>query len=205
MLLLALQTTTSAAGDRSIDTLTLILVVIFIAAMLALSISMHRSESDPPDEPVIERKLAADPDRPQLPATAAPPVYRERATNQMRESVPVWLQGVTIPSADASLSDVIRLIEALLTARRNHDLAAGLNLYAPGSRDALAARFRLDSSDAEHATFEGDPPSLRGAEILEATGNRMRVRVAYSNGANEIYTLIHLDNAWLIEDIDSSR
>jgi hypothetical protein len=97
------------------------------------------------------------------------------------------------------------LIEALLTARRNHDLAAGLNLYAPGSRDALAARFRLGSSDAEHATFEGDPPSLRGAEILEATGNRMRVRVAYSNGANEIYTLIHLDNAWLIEDIDSSR
>ena len=129
MLLLALQTTTSAAGDSRIDTLTLVLVVIFIAAMLALSLLIRRPESDDPSEP------APDPRQPEAFAESltpiVPPVRRDRPAKSSPASVPVWLQGVAVPMPDASLADATRVIETLLAARRSHDLAAGLALCAP--------------------------------------------------------------------------
>lgn len=204
MLLLALQTTPSAADDGPIDTLTLILVVIFIAAMLALSLLMRRENSDPPDQPPLEREHSDTFERPS--DVAALPPRRERPSATREGSVPVWLQGVALPSPNASLADATRVIEALLTARRDHDLAGGLRLYTPSSRDALAVRLGFDSVDtAAQATFDGDPPSLRSAEILEGTGSRMVARATYSDRTSEIYTLVRLGDAWLIEEIDSSR
>lgn len=204
MLLLALQTTTSAADDGRIDTLTLILVVIFIAAMLALSLLMRRRNPDPPNQPPPEREHPEEFERPS--AVAAPPLRRERPSVPREASHPVWLQGVNLPSRDASLSDATRVIEALLTARRNHDLAGGLQFYTPGSRETLAVRLGLDGDDtAAQAIFDGDPPSLRSAEILEGPGSRMMARATYSNGASEVYTLVRLGDAWLVEEIDSSQ
>ena len=103
MLLLALQTTTSAAGDSRIDTLTLVLVVIFIAAMLALSLLIRRPESDDPSEP------APDPRQPEAFAESPMPVCRLCAgidlPGSSHGSVPrLLLQGVSSQGTDASLS-----------------------------------------------------------------------------------------------------
>lgn len=122
-----------------------------------------------------------------------------------RASVPVWLQGVTIPAAVASLSEVTRVIEALLSARRNHDLAAGLALFTPDRRGALRERLGTDGSSSTEIVFEGDPPVLRSAEMLESTGMRVEVRVTYSNGTSEIYSLIWFDGDWRIEEITPTR
>jgi hypothetical protein len=203
LLLLALQTTPPAASDSRIDTLTLVLVVIFIAAMLALSFLIHRRESTDPVEPAPERQEPEAAARSPLPEP--PPVRWDRPGPSPLGSIPVWLQGVTIPVANASLADVTRVIEALLAARRDHDLSAALALYAPEPRDALRERLGIDKASASAVVFEGDPPTLRSAEIVETSGSRMKVRAAYSSGASELYALIWIEGAWRIEEITATR
>jgi hypothetical protein len=203
LLLLALQTTTSAAGDSRIDTLALVLVVIFIAAMLTLSLLLRRPESDDPGEPALEHRQADVFAGPHMPDV--PPVRRDRPAGSLHAFVPVWLQGVAIPMADASLSDATRVIEALLAARRSHDLAAGLALYAPGPRAGLRERLGIGGFGSTDITFTGEPPALRSAEIVEGAGARMTVRATYFNGASENYTLTWLDGTWFVEEITASR
>jgi hypothetical protein len=202
LLLLALQTTTSAADDGRIDTLSLVLVVIFIAAMLALSLLIHRRESSDPDESTPERQRPAAPTRSELLET---PPRRDRPAPSPPAATPVWLQGVTIPVAGASLADVTRVIESLLAARRDHDLIAALALYAPEPRDALRERLGIDEASSTEVVFDGDPPALRSAEFVEESATRIKVRAAYSNGASEIYTLVWFDGAWHIEVITAAR
>ena len=203
LLLLALQTPTSAASDSRIDTFTLVLVVFFIAAMLALSLLVRRRDSDDPVESPPGRHQPEPPARSALPDT--PPVRQVRPVPSSHASVPVWLQGVAIPAPVVSLSDITRVIEELLTARRNHDLAAGLALYAPNQSDALRERLGIDGANLTEIAFEGDPPALRSAEIVEATGMRVKVRATYSHGASETYSLTWLDGAWRIEEITAAR
>lgn len=225
MLLLALQTTATAASDDRIDTLTLVLVVLFIAAMLGLSLAIRREGVASPDEEPTDPALPVRPARSQptdsvdvgpvgTPGHGDPALHRsvDRAnvvvgrSQDTSKPVPVWLRGVTLPSVGASLSEATRVIEALLTARRDHDLAAGMALHTPSAREALVRSLGLDGDDSGvDAIFDGDPPSLRSAEIVEATGGRMTVRATYSNRSSELYVLIRVEQDWLIQDITSQH
>ncbi len=209
MLLLALQTTTSAAGDSRIDTLTLVLVVIFIASMLALVVV-----DAPPGVAMIPSEPASDARQPEefvqssiAGVTACAPGSIARAPRA--RSVPVWLQGVSLPGDDASLSDATSVIEALLTARRDHDLAAGLALYPPGTRASLAKQLGIDlSSPRKYSRMPRSRAIHRHSDqqrSSKASGARMTVRATYSSGSSENYTLTWLDGAWLIEEITASR
>ncbi len=197
MLLPALQTAPTAAGDDRIDTLTLVLVVMFIVAMLALSLVMRSRESERPVDPPVE------PQRPQPVADAFSVARRTQPASTPSE--PVWLRGVIIPAADGALTDAVRTIEALLAARRNQDIAAGLDRYTPDARAALRERLGIERHDPDAIRFDGSPPALRSAEIIETLGDRMRVRATYSDAASEVYTLIWLDGGWFIEAISGAR
>src|SRR6188472_668114 len=146
----------------------------FIAAMLALSLLMRRPESDDPDVAASDGRQPEELVQSSIPEL--PPARRDRSSSSSRGSVPVWLQGVSLPGTDASLSASTSVIEALLTARRDHDLAAGLALFTPGTRASLAKQLGIDTVESTeilaNAAFEGDSPALRSAEIVEGVGAR---------------------------------
>ena len=207
MLLLALQTSTSTAGDSTIDAVTLVLVVLFIASMVALSVLLRRGN----DAPAAERDIA-----PPLSETAIPrPVVApaspraERPPLPTTAPAPVWLDGVGFPPSNASLAAATQVIELLLSARRDHDLGRGLALYTPELLRSLRASLGVDEEGLAEAlsaaTFDGEPPALRSIEIVSASGNRMTVRVGYASGSAECYRLVDIDNRWSIEEILPDR
>jgi hypothetical protein len=202
LLLLALQTTSAVSDDRRLDAITLILVVIFIASMVALSTFLRRGE----DETEADRAVAPPPSSPSPPRLpAAPSPTSDRPPRTATSGVPAWLDGVSFPTTEATLADAAAVIEALLSARRDNDLRRGLALYTSESLQSLHESFGFDDADLVHAAFAGDPPALRSIEIISATGNRMTARAGYSNGKSEIYRLVRLDDRWLIQEITPDR
>jgi hypothetical protein len=203
VLLPALQTTSTASDEGALDALTLVLVVVFIASMVALTaLAARRSHSD--EAAHVPGPL----DNPDV-GTMAPPATRpplEHASARSTERQPAWLRGVVLPKREASLTDASRVIEELLAARRDHDLERGLALYAPVLLDELKRVVGVDSDELRaafrDASFEGDPPELRSIEIVSAAGERMLVRAGYANGASETYRLVRIDGCWRIEGID---
>ncbi len=202
MLLLALQTA-SPAGDDRIEVLALLLVVVFIGSMAALSFLLSRRGSDDAgDAPPISPPTASEP----LPAPHAPPIPdRENSRIQPPASAPVWLDGVRFPGVATDLSAATRIIETLLAARRDRDLARVVDCSTPAFHIELAGRLGIDPSDLpnmlERAEFGADPPALRSIESVEASANQMIVRAGYTNGVHERYRLLRISDRWLIDDI----
>lgn len=200
MLFLALQTTTSSASDR-IDTVALLLVTIFIGSVAALSwLVFRRPANDHPSEPVIPEAHPA-------PEILQPEISQPRSrTEHPPSSLPRWLDGVSFPSATASLAVAAGLIETLLAARGDRDLARGFALYAPELRASLRSSLGVDEHGLleaiDRVEYQGDPPQLRSVELVSATDNRMTIRATYTSGASERYRLIRLDGRWAIESID---
>jgi hypothetical protein len=201
LLLLALQTTAAASDDRRIDVITLVLVVIFLVSMAALSVLLFRRTG----EEASERPATVPPPEPN-PARAPSfsPARRERPL-PVTDPVPAWLQGVIFSSGDASLADAASVIEALLSARRDHDLAGGLRLYSKELLDSLRTSLGVDEAGLvealNHAQFDGDPPTLRSLDLIGSSSNHMTVRAGYTSSADEVYRLVRLGGQWLIEGI----
>lgn len=203
MLVPALQTTPAASDNGNLDALTLVLVVVFIASMAALTaLAMRRTrpkepEADPfPTVVPIERKDA--------PVAERPSLIQSRAT--VAGNSPVWLTGVSLPNTPGRVAEASRIIEELLAARRERDLARGLALYSPALRGELQAQFGVDEAGLlslmREATFAGEPPDLRSVEIVDATGGQMTARAGYTDGTSETYWFVRDGDDWLIDGID---
>jgi len=201
LLLLALQTTTSSVDDR-VDAVTLVLVLLFIGSMAGLSVLLSRRSGDEPP-------AAATPE-PESSATAmeAPPTppRRERPPAPPARTTPRWLEGVSFPGPIAGLSEATQVIEALVAARRDRDLARGLRLYTPASLASLRDSLGVDAAGLaerlDRAEFHGEPPALRSVELLDITGDRMTVQAGYANGTSERYRLVRSGGEWLIDAIE---
>ena len=204
MLLLALQTTAAASDGRRIDAITLVLVVVFLVSIVALSLLLFRRDR----EDASEQPVAAPPPDP-IQARAPPisPIRRERPV-LATDPVPAWLQGVIFPDGDASLAEAASLIESLLAARRDHDLAGGLKLYSSEMVESLRKSLGVDEAGLvealNSAQYEGGPPHLRSVDLISSTSNRMTVRASYTSGASETYRLVRIGGQWLIEGISPS-
>lgn len=199
MLLLALQTTTSTTDDSSIDALTLVLVVIFVASMVVLSVILHRGSDRAEAESMV---LPPQPEPSRPPATVASVLPSlERQPLPERSRLPAWLDGVTFPTVNAPLVAAAEVVEALLSARRDHDLHRGFQLYTP----ELLRSLDFDDANLANAEFSGEPPTLRSIEVVSTSGNRMNVRAGYSTGGSEIYRLVRVDDRWMIEEITPGR
>lgn len=208
MSLLALQTTSTVANDSRLDTLTLVLVVIFIVSMIALAVLSKRQGESAED--LEERHRDVTPARPES----------ERESEQTRHSAvprpmpepslpkspsPAWLSGVTIPVEAGSLSEAAALIESLLAARRGKDLSCVSALFTPTMQQQLSDQFGVPITNLgdrlASAAFDGDAPALRSVELVSATGSTMSVRAAYTSGAPEVYRLVFHSGTWKIDQI----
>jgi len=204
LLLLALQTTSSSVDDR-IDAVTLVLVLLFIGSMAGLSFLLHRrpgsEQPEPPAPTAPEQESTAVPES--APRTLP---RRERPPIPPVPTAPRWLEGVTFPEPEAGLAEATQVIEALLAARRDRDLARGLGLYSPALLALLRDRLGVDEAGLaerlDRAEFHGDSPALRSVELLDAIGDRMTVRAGYANGSSERYRLVRSGGVWLIDSIE---
>lgn len=206
MLARALQITTNAGDDR-LDTLTVALVVVFIGSMAVLSYLLYRrEEQDATDDPPVPDRSTAESRRIVPPPSA---IRREAPPTAASARVPVWLSGVRFPVAGASLSGATQVIEGLLAARRDHDLARGLAFYAPALLENLRQELGVDDDRLGEmlaaAEYEGDPPRLRSVESISMSGNRMTARAGYADGTSELYRLVRIGDQWLIEGIERTH
>ncbi len=201
----AIQTTSSALDDGAFDAVTLVLLVAFVVSMVALSVVLARRERDSPsDELLVEKPettpLVTPPTTNVKPLRAIPPTPMKSSTS------PAWLTGVVFPMPSNGLSDAVLLIERLLAARRNTELAAGIALYTPAFRARLAIELGVTEDGLEDAlngaTIEGDVPDLRSVELVSGAGDTMSVRAGYANRSSEVYRLIRIEGHWSIDSIE---
>ena len=202
--LLAFQTTSEAIDDSTLDAVTLALLVGFVVSLVALSFLLGRRGEDSPEERDPSRD-AAPPAEP-IPASPARPRIEPRSIPAPSPSTPAWLSGVTLPQSSAGLSEAAAVIERLLDARRNRDLAAGIALYSPSFRARLAAELGVPEDRLESAlggaAIEGDAPVLRSVELVSATADELRARIGYADRSSEIYRLVRIDGRWAIDAIE---
>lgn len=203
--LLALQSTTEGIEDRTLDTVTLVLLVGFVVSLVVLSFLLARQEGE-----TVDGEETARTDRTQ-PAETTPPPPRPRSMSPTppvanKDSVPVWLSGVRLPHSDHGLSEASSIIERLLEARRRQDLSAGIALYTPAFRAKQATQLGVQAEELaralEQATFDGVAPALRSVELLSGTGDSLRVRATYSDRSAEVYQLQRIDGCWAIDSIE---
>lgn len=205
MLLIALQTTTATA--HPLDAFTLVLVVVFIISMAVLSVLIYRRNADDRlDSPTVEHISPPA----EQPSVAPLPRARFDSSPPPTDAViPVWLEGVVFPSVDVSLTEAVRIIELLLIARRDHDLLQGIQFYTSDYLRSFQTTFGIDNSNLEQlltqVDYTGSPPTLRLVELIDTTGNRMKIRAEYTSNGQEIYHFVYIDNRWFIDQIDRTR
>jgi hypothetical protein len=202
--LLALQTTTEEIDDRSLDALTLVLLVGFVVSMVALSYLLARRGESTTEERPQHRES----DRP---ASLAPPPLAHPRIEPVTfaasaPSTPAWLSGVTFPQSSHGVSEAVACVELLLEARRSRDLAAGIALYSPAFRSRLAAVLGVTEErlveSLEGASFEGEAPALRSIELVSANPEALNVRAGYADRSAETYRLVWIGGRWTIDSIE---
>lgn len=204
-MLLSLQSTSEGIDDGTLDAVTLVLLVGFVVSLLALSVLLARARPEqtdvPPLLPLPERE-----DPPTITVPVERPPLDMRVMASTRTESPVWLAGVTLPTATAGLSEASDVIERLLEARRLGDLPAGIALYSPSYRACLAVELGVSENELIHtlqgATIDGSAPSLRSVELVSAGDNNLRVRAGYANRSTEVYQLVRIEGSWKIDSIE---
>ncbi|MCO5220013.1 MAG: hypothetical protein M9947_00325 [Thermomicrobiales bacterium] len=190
------------------DTLTLVLVVIFIVSMIALAVLSKRQTESAEDLEGRHRDVT--PARPE--SEREPEQTRRSAVSRPmpepsppKSPSPAWLSGVTMPVEPGSLSEAAALIESLLSARRGKDLNGVSALFTPAMQQQLSDQFGVPIANLDDrlasAVFAGDAPALRSVELVSSTGSTMSVRAAYTNGAPEVYRLVFHNGILKIDQI----
>lgn len=184
----------------------MVLVVIFVISMGALSIVLfHRDKTSDGDQ-TMESKPPAPPVPPAGQNQLVSTPRREYRTEHTTRPLPIWLDGGFFPSSDADLATATQIIETLLAARRDGDLARGFDLYTPALRRSFLDRFGLDESRLadmlDQVEFQHDPPHLRSVELVDAVAGQMTILAGYTNNASECYRLVRNADRWLIDAIE---
>ena len=203
-MLLALQTTSEAIDDGTLDAVTLALLVGFVVSLVALSFLLARRGENAPEE--REPSRDAGPTVEFIPAPPTIPRVEARSIAVPAPSMPAWLSGVTLPQAPTGLSEAAAVIEHLLEARRDRDLFAGIALYSPSFRARLAGELGVPEEQLaaalDGAAIEGDAPALRSVELVSATGDELRARAGYADRTSEMYRLVRIEGRWAIDSIE---
>lgn len=202
--LLAFQTTSEAIDDSTLDAVTLALLVGFVVSLVALSFLLGRRGEDSPEEPGPSRD--AGPTAEPIPTPPTSPRVEARSIATPAPSTPAWLSGVTLPQAPTGLAEAVAVIERLLDARRDRDLAAGIALYSPSFRARLATELGVPEDRLESALgragIDRDAPVLRSVELVSTTGDELRARIGYGDRSSETYRLVRVDGRWAIDAIE---
>ena len=203
-MLLALQTTSEGIDDSTLDAVTLVLLIGFVVSLVALSFLLARRTGATPEEPEPPRD--AGPPAEPAPLPPARPRIEARSAVTSASPTPAWLSGVSLPQSPSGLSEAAAVIERLLEARRNRNLASGIALYSTSFRARLAGELGMP---VEHlgralgeAAIEGDAPALRSVEMVSANGDWMSARAGYADRTSEIYRLVRIDGHWAIDSIE---
>lgn len=203
-MLLALQTTTDALDESTLDAVTVVLLAAFVVSLIALAMLLNRRAQEPPEDdfPALSERRASG--EPAEPAIVRP---EPRPIPASKPQAPAWLGGVSLPIQSGSrLAAATTVIEELLEARQSGALDAGVALLSAAHRGRLADELGVQEDALAEvmrvAQISGEGPVLRSVELVSAQGAAMSIRATYMDRTAETYRLIWSDGSLLIDAID---